>query len=92
MDHHHWDVAVAALPNHVPYVHLVDADMARGTETAQLDVGLFDLLAAHEEAALCLQHQGRLRRLKISKILGHCRDRRSEEAHECATDQNGRLE
>ena len=65
MDHHHRDVAVTALRHHVPHVHLVDGDVAPRAEVAQLHLGLFGLLAADEEAALCLQHQGRVGCLQI---------------------------
>ena len=60
VDHDHRKVAVTALRHHVPHVHLVDGDVPPGTEVAQLAFRLLDLLAADEEAALCLQHQRRV--------------------------------
>ncbi len=60
MNHHHGHVAIAALGHHVAHVHLVDGDVPARAEVAQLTLGLFNLLAADEEAALCLQHQGRV--------------------------------
>ena len=67
--HHDRNVAVAALRHHVPHVHLVDGDVTAGREVSQLHCGLFDLLAADEEAALRLQHQRRVGRLHVLERL-----------------------
>ena len=79
MDHHHRDVAVTALRHHVPHVHLVDGDVPTRTEAAQLHLRLLGLVAADEEAALCLQHQGRVRCLKVLEGLRHHAARRAED-------------
>ena len=57
MHHHHGHIAFAALRHHVAHVHLVDGDVASWAEVAQLALGLFDLLAADEKAALGLQDE-----------------------------------
>ena len=90
MDHHHGDVAVAALRHHVPHVHLVDGDVPARAEAAQLHLRLLSFVAADEEAALCLQHQGRVRRLKILEGLRHRAAGRAEDAGKGGTDQDGR--
>ena len=51
---------------------------------------LFDLLAADEEAALCLQHQRRVGRLHILECLRHHVDGRAENARQGNTDHDGR--
>ena len=56
MHHDHRNVAVVSLRHHVAHVHLVDGDVAARAEVARSTLRLFDLLAADEEAALCLQH------------------------------------
>ena len=71
MDHHHRKVAVTALRHHVAHVHLIDGDVAPRTEVAQLHLCLFGLVAADEEAALCLQHQRRVGSLNILECLRH---------------------
>ena len=58
------------------------------TEVAQLTLCLFDLLAADEEAALCLQHQWRVRRLDVLECLRHHVDGRAEHARKGSTDQD----
>ena len=63
MDHHHRKVAITALRHHVADVHLIDGDVALRTEVAQFHPCLFNLVAADEEAALRLQHEGRVGRL-----------------------------
>ena len=90
VDHHHRDVAVAALRHHVPHVHLVDGDVAPGTEAAQLHLGLLGLLAADEEAALRLQHQGRVGRLEILEGLRLDAAGRAEDARKRDTEEDGR--
>ena len=99
MNHHHGYVAIAALRHHVAHVHLVDGDVPARAEVAQLTLGLFNLLAADEEAALRLQHQGRVGSLNIFERLRHHgagragnarqantgHDRRSNQHHESLT-------
>ena len=80
VDHHHRHVPVTALGHHEPHVHLVDGDVAPGTEAAQLHLGLLGLLAADEEAALRLQHQGLAGSLKILECLRRHARGRGEDA------------
>ena len=80
MDHHHRKIAVTALRHHVPDVHLIDGDVAPRTEVAQFHLCLFSLVAADEEAALCLQHQRRVGRLNILERLRYRGDGRAEDA------------
>ena len=63
MDHHNRYLG-GALRNHVLDVHLADRDMTRSCPS-YIYGGLGYIFAAYDEAALGLQHQRRLRRLKI---------------------------
>ena len=82
MHHHYRHVAIAALRHHVAHVHLIDGDVPARAEVAQLTLRLFDLFATDEEAALCLQHQGRVRRLNVLECLCPDVDGRAEHARE----------
>ena len=88
MDHHHRNIAVAALRHHVPHVHLIDGDVPSGTEVAQLTLCLFDLVAADEEAALRLQHQGLVGSLHILECLRHHVDGCAENGRGHGTEQD----
>ena len=58
MHHHHRYVAVTVLRHHVADVHLIDGDVAAGTEIAQFTRGLLDLLAADEELPCAFSTSG----------------------------------
>ena len=90
MHHHHGHVAIAALRHHVAHVHLIDGDVPARAEVAQLTLCLFDLLAANEEAALRLQHQGRVGSLNILECLRHHVDGRAEHARQGSTHHDRR--
>jgi hypothetical protein len=62
----------------------VEGDVTARAEVAQIHPGLFSLLTADEEAALCLQHQGRVGCLQIRDGLrrhgpGHAEDARNRD-------------
>ena len=90
VDHHHRDVAVAGLRHHVAHVHLVDGDVPARTEAAHLHLRLFGLLAADEEAALGLQHQGRVGCLDVLESLRRRAGGRAEHADQGDSDEDGR--
>ena len=89
MEHHDRKVAVAALRHHVPHVHLVDGDVPPGTEVAQLALRLIGLLAADEEAPLCLQHQRRVGGLDVLEGLRRHVAGRPEDGRDGDTGQEG---
>src|SRR4030095_558943 len=90
MDHHYRNVAVAALRHHVPDIHLIDGDVAPRTEVAQFHLCLFRLLAADEEAALRLEHQGRVRGLNVLECLRPHVHGRSDREHTRQHDEEAR--
>ena len=60
-----------------------------GPRSPSSPCGLFDLLAADEEAALCLQHQRRVRRLHILERLRHHAAGCAEEGRDGETAEDG---